>query len=147
MAAGKHRELCSVPRLREETIEVFNRVAGVEHRVIMPRTDKSLKDRLTARLSVRASVPGLRTVPSNRDLLDIFEGNVVGCPVVELGSAQALMRGERLGALERAAVEQIRRDACGPEGVAKDLTEPRARAGCVRVVVGVGSGVGTATKR
>ena len=34
------------------------------------------------------------------------------------------MRGDRLGALERAAIEQIRRDARGPEGVAIGLAEP-----------------------
>ena len=45
-------------------------------------------------------------------------------PVVELGRAQALMRGDRLGTLERAAIEQIRRDARGPEGVAIGLAEP-----------------------
>ena len=44
--------------------------------------------------------------------------------VVELGRARALMRGDRLGALERAAIEQIRRDARGPEGVVIGLAEP-----------------------
>ena len=34
------------------------------------------------------------------------------------------MRGDGLGALERAAIEQIRRDAGGPEGVAIGLAEP-----------------------
>ena len=34
------------------------------------------------------------------------------------------MRGERLGALERAAIEQIRRDPSGPGGVAIGLAEP-----------------------
>ena len=41
-----------------------------------------------------------------------------GRPVVELGRARALMHRDRLCALERAAVEQIRRDTRGPEGVA-----------------------------
>ena len=34
------------------------------------------------------------------------------------------MRGDGLGALERAAIQQIRRDAGGPEGVAIGLAEP-----------------------
>ena len=34
------------------------------------------------------------------------------------------MRGDRLGALEHAAIEQIRRDARGPKGVAISLAEP-----------------------
>ena len=71
--------------------------------------------------------PSLLAVPSprsNPDLLDILDGHLVGRPVVELGRARALMRGDRLGALERAAIEQIRRDAGGPEGVAIGLAEP-----------------------
>ena len=53
-----------------------------------------------------------------RDLLNILDGYLVGRPVVELGRARALLRRGRLCALERAAVEQIRRDTRGPEGVA-----------------------------
>ena len=34
------------------------------------------------------------------------------------------MRGDRLGALERAAIEQISRDGGGPEGVTISLAEP-----------------------
>ena len=56
--------------------------------------------------------------PTTPDLLDILDGHLVGRPVVELGRARALMRGDRLGALERTAIEQIRRDTRGPEGVA-----------------------------
>ena len=51
------------------------------------------------------------------DLLNILDGYLVGRPVVELGRARALLRRDRLCAL-RAAVEQIRRDTRGPEGVA-----------------------------
>ena len=56
--------------------------------------------------------------PSTPDLLNILDGYLVGRPVVELGRARALLRRDRLYALERAAVEQIRRDTRGPEGVA-----------------------------
>ena len=65
---------------------------------------------------------GLNTQFSLADLLR--HGHLVGRPVVELGRARALMRGDRLGALERTAIEQIRRDARGPEGVAIGLAEP-----------------------
>ena len=50
--------------------------------------------------------------------LNILDGYLVGRPVVELGRARALLRRDRLCALERAAVEQIRRYTRGPEGVA-----------------------------
>ena len=56
--------------------------------------------------------------PSTPDLLNILDGYLVGRPVVERGRARALLRRDRLCALERAAVEQIRRDTRGPEGVA-----------------------------
>ena len=53
------------------------------------------------------SAPGVRRLspPSNPDFLDILDGHLVGCPVVELGRARAFMRGDRLGALKRAAIE------------------------------------------
>ena len=60
----------------------------------------------------------------NSDLLNILDGHLVGRPVVELGRARALMRGDPLSALERAVIEQIRRDAGGPEGVAIGFAEP-----------------------
>ena len=73
-----------------------------------------------------AAAPDLR-IPLNPDLLDILDGDRVRRPVVELGRARALMRGDRLGALECAAIEEIRRDTRGPEGVAIRLAEPDGR--------------------
>ena len=53
--------------------------------------------------------------PLKSRFFDILDGHLVGRPVVELGRARALMRGDRLSALKRAAIEQIRRDAGGPK--------------------------------
>ena len=55
--------------------------------------------RCAGRARVSSVAAGL--APSNPDLLDVLDGHLVGRPVVELGRARALMRGDRLGALER----------------------------------------------
>ena len=65
--------------------------------------------RCAGRARVSSVAAGL--APSNPDLLDVLDGHLVGRPVVELGRARALMRGDRLGALERTAIQEIRRDA------------------------------------
>ena len=66
----------------------------------------------------RSEFPTAGIEATLRDLLNILDGYLVGRPVVELGRARALLRRDRLCALERAAVEQRRRDTRGPEGVA-----------------------------
>ena len=44
-------------------------------------------------------------VTSNSDALNLIESDFIGRPIVELGCARALMRGDRLGVFERSTVE------------------------------------------
>jgi hypothetical protein len=55
---------------------------------------------------------------SDCDPLDFSEGDFIRSAIVELRRSRAFMRGDSLGALDRAAVQQIGCDAGSPEGVA-----------------------------
>src|SRR5580704_14029250 len=55
---------------------------------------------------------------SNRNPLDLIEGNLISSPIIELGGARAFVRGHELGVFERAAGFEVGRYASCPEGVA-----------------------------
>jgi hypothetical protein len=58
---------------------------------------------------------------SNRNALDLIEGDLIACAVIELGGARTFMRGHELGVFERAAGFEVGGDTGCPESVAADL--------------------------
>jgi hypothetical protein len=58
---------------------------------------------------------------SERNPLDLIEGNLIGAPVVKSGGPRRFMTGHLLGDLELAAVLQVGGDPGGAEAVGADL--------------------------
>jgi len=63
---------------------------------------------------------------SDRDPLNLIEGERIAGAVVQLGGAGRFVRGNGLGVLDGAAVFQVGGDAGGAEGVAADAVDAHA---------------------